>query len=85
MLLKQKFAEEVRKARKARGLTQEELAEIVMVSTRSIQYIEQGAWMPKPETLLRLMIALQITADLFREEVGITVPVSAGRRKPTNT
>lgn len=84
MPLTQKFAEEVRKARKARHLTQEQLAELVMVSTRSVQYIEKGAWMPKPETMLRLMIQLQIPADLFSEEVGFSAPVSPDPTESTN-
>ncbi len=75
MTLKQKFAREVHQARCSRNLTQFQVAEMVSVTPRSIQYIEKGEWLPKRETMLRLMIVLRISADLFSEEVGVGVPV----------
>lgn len=75
MSLKMKFGAEVYHARNQHGLTQEQLAEAVQKSTRSIQYIEKGDMLPKPETMLRLMIVLQIEPSHFAEEVGIHVSV----------
>lgn len=75
MSLKMKFGAEVYHARTAHGLTQEQLAETIQKSTRSIQYIERGEWLPKQETMLRLMIVLQIEPSHFAEEVGVHVPV----------
>ena len=75
MSLKMKFGAEVYHARNEHGLTQEQLAEAVQKSTRSIQYIEKGEWLPKQETMLRLMIVLQIEPSQFAEEVGVYVPV----------
>lgn len=84
MQLKQKFAIELRNARGQHKLTQEELAGLVSISTRSIQYIEKGVWLPKPETMLRLMIVLHIPADLFAEEVGLSDFISSDEREPVH-
>lgn len=85
MLLRHKFAKTVFYARTARGMTQEQLAAAIDGSLRTVQYIEQGAWLPKPETIFRLMIVLRISADVFSKEVKINVPVSSADREPAHT
>lgn len=69
MSLKSKFGAETCRARNRLGLTQEQLAEAVSVTPRSIQYIEKGAWMPKSTTMLRLMYRLKIPAETFADEL----------------
>ena len=81
MSLENKFGSEVFRARSALGLTQEQVAELIGKSTRSVQYIEKGKWMPKPETMLRLMIVLRISADTFCKEVKVSVPVYPEERE----
>ncbi len=80
MSLKNKFGHEIYCARIRVNLTQEQLAEAVHKSTRSIQYIEKGEWLPKSETMLKLMIVLRIDPMVFAKEVGIYVPVYSGER-----
>jgi len=52
----------VRKVRKKRGLTQEELARKVGVSRQTIVNVEQGRY--KPSILLALKIAKVLDADV---------------------
>lgn len=62
-------------ARQARGLTQEQLAEIVGVSRKMIDYYERRATNIQAAALKRLAEALHVTAD---ELLGIQPP----RQKP---
>lgn len=52
-------------ARIRKGLTQEQLAEAVEVSTRYIQYLEHGDFFPSGRLLCRLVKVLEI--DLLNE------------------
>lgn len=54
----------IRKYRKACKLSQEKLAEIVEVSTNYIGQIERGEKMPALDTFLRILNALNASADL---------------------
>ena len=83
MSLTTKFAEETKKARRAAGYTQEQLAEIVDITPRSLQYIEAGAWLPHASTMLRIMSVLHIEAEMFREEVVQDVPLFLLQGKKT--
>lgn len=66
MDLKTTFGTHVRHHRKARGLTQEELAARVEVSVETIGKIERGAAAPSFETAERISAALKVgTAALF--------------------
>jgi len=47
------------------GITQEELAASVDLSTRSIQRIEAGAEQPRYETLFKIAFALGAEPDAF--------------------
>lgn len=49
-----------KKYRKLRNLTQEELAELTNLDTRTIQRIENGERMPSLETLRKLIKSLNI-------------------------
>ena len=53
----------IKEAREARGLTQEQLAEIVSLSTTHISVIERGVKGPRLETFVQIANALGVTAD----------------------
>lgn len=53
----------IRACRNRLGLTQEELAERSGVTTQFISYAETGQRAPRPENLLSLSDALQVSAD----------------------
>lgn len=63
-----KLGQNIRKRRKALGLTQEELSEKLGLGHQALSRIEQGATAPKMDRLPRLAAALHCTvADLFQE------------------
>lgn len=51
MNLKQELGEKIKRIRKNRGLTQEQLAELIDISSRNLSNIELGQNFPKAETL----------------------------------
>ena len=57
------FGERLRELRKEKGMTQEELADRMDVSTQMISYAEQGRKAIRPENLIKLCAALDISAD----------------------
>lgn len=61
--IKQNLANAVREARTDLGLTQEKLAEILNLDTRTILNIEAGRGNPKFEKLYPLITYLRIPAD----------------------
>ena len=59
----------IKRCRKAAGLTQEQLAEMIDISSRNLSNIEQGISFPKPETLEHILISLNTTTqELFANE-----------------
>ncbi len=77
MNLKKAFAEKLKEIRKSKGLTQEQLAELVNVAPRHISFIETARSFPSSDLLERLCMALNINYsmlfdydnDLTREEI----------------
>ncbi len=67
MSLKKIFAENLKKIRKQRGLTQEELAELVNVAPRHISFIETAKSFPSCDLLERLSKVLNINFTKFFE------------------
>ncbi|HEX7030808.1 MAG TPA: helix-turn-helix transcriptional regulator [Gammaproteobacteria bacterium] len=64
--LEQQFGKKLRELRKARGLTQEQLAEKVNVSYQAISNIERGLTGPSFPTLAEIAKALKAKPkDLF--------------------
>lgn len=59
------FARELRSARRARGLTQAELAERVGVAVEVCGRLERARALPRAETLARLSAALGVSADVL--------------------
>ncbi len=53
----------IQKARKAAKLTQEQLAEMVSLSSSHISVVERGLKAPRLETLVGIANALGVTAD----------------------
>lgn len=51
--------------RKARGLTQEQLSELVDISNTYMSSIERAVSIPSTEVIMRLAIALDTTPDEF--------------------
>ncbi len=75
MSIETSFAKKVYYGRTEKQYTQEQLAEMVSVSTRWIQEIESGA-MPGGLTTLKLIIALDLDVTDLREDANLRVPVS---------
>ena len=63
MDIKKELGEKIKRVRKQRGLTQEELAEMVDISPRSLSNIEVGVCFVKSETLEKIIESLNITTE----------------------
>lgn len=63
MDIKREIGERIKRVRKQRGLTQEQLAEVMEISSRNLSNIELGNSFPKPETLEKFLSALNITTQ----------------------
>lgn len=63
MNIKKEFGEKIKRIRKKRKLTQEQLAEMIDISPRNLSGIEIGANFVKAETLEKLLKALNITTE----------------------
>ena len=73
MSLKEAFAKRLKQVRKSRGMTQEELAELVGVAPRHISFIETARSFPSCELTERLCNALNISySSLFDFEDEFT-------------
>lgn len=68
--LARRIGARLREARMARGLTQEQVAESIRVSTEFYRRMESGRALPSVRTLRRLVRCLQVSADylLARDE-----------------
>lgn len=62
------FAEKIRRARKARNMTQQELCDQVQVSRRTITAYESGASFPHASTMQRLAACLGVSAEYLRDD-----------------
>lgn len=67
MELHQKIAS----ARKRKGLTQEELAELANVTVRTIQRLESGETVPRPYTIKAIAAALDTTFETLTEDAPV--------------
>ncbi len=63
MDVKKSFGEKVKRLRKKRNLTQEQLAEVIDISPRNLSKIEVGDCFVKAETLEKLLAALGVTTE----------------------
>ena len=65
----QKVGRRIQEVRKSRGLTQAELSQMVDLSTKYISNIECGFKMPKLDTFVSIVNALQCDANLLLTDV----------------
>lgn len=78
--LKRSLGARVRAARRRRGLTQEQLAELVGRTVEAVSNIERGTSLPSLATVERLSRYLEVPIVEFFEE-GAQSDVSARRRE----
>lgn len=73
MNLKKSFGQNLQKYRKYRGLTQEQLAELIGVDVTSISSVETGKYFPSADNLSKLVDVLQIQySDLFEFDSNLS-------------
>jgi tetratricopeptide (TPR) repeat protein len=80
------FAEQLKRYRRERGLTQEELAEQAGLSARGIRALEQGERSsPHRDTVRLLAQALELPPDQRAtfEQASVAVPSEVARREPS--
>lgn len=65
-----KLNERISKARKEKGFTQEELADLAQVTVRTIQRVEYGESVPRSYTLKAIAKALDLPYEMLTVEVG---------------
>lgn len=69
MNIKKQLGEKIKRLRKEKHLTQEQLAEIIDIAPRNLVNIETGVNFPKADTLEKILIALNATmSELFDNE-----------------
>lgn len=67
----------IKSARKAKGLSQSELSELIDKSVGYMSYIETGSKKPSLETLIQIANALDVTIDeLLSDNLAAASPVS---------
>lgn len=74
------IGQRIRRARKAQGLSQEQLAELVKISTTHMSHIETGNTKLSLPVLVDLSMALHVSTDtlLFEQPVSDKIPAVAG-------
>lgn len=70
MGIRQTFIENLKYYRKLRGITQEQLAEILDMSTSYIGAIEACSRFPSPETIDKIADALSLRPSVLFDEFG---------------
>ena len=63
MSVKKAFGEKIKRLRKLRNYTQEQLAEMIDIAPRNLSKIEVGANFVTAETLEKLIVALNVTTE----------------------
>ena len=78
-----KVGKRIQEVRKSRGLTQEELSEMVGLSVKYISNIECGFKMPKLNTFVAIANALQCDSNLLLLDVlNVTIEQESGLISP---
>lgn len=73
------------KARKEKNLTQEEAAEILNISVRSLQLIEADTRIPKLDVALRMAKLYEISLDEMIDMVELKIPSSLKTKRRSGT
>lgn len=82
--LSQRLGSTARRARLARGLTQADVAEELGIATEVYGRLERGKMLPSVQTLIRLSVALELSADaLLGLTPGATPQLVARERGPS--
>ncbi len=63
MDIKKTFGEKIKRLRKAKNLTQEQLAEMINIAPKNLSKIEVGTCFVSAETLENLVVALDTTTE----------------------
>ena len=74
MDIKKTFGEKIKRLRKAKNLTQEQLAEMVNIAPKNLSKIEVGASFVSAETLDNLVVALDTTTEELFANNHIKLP-----------
>lgn len=78
---KRKFGRHIKALRKARGLSQERLAELIDRSTDAVSNIERGLSLPSYETLIRLSGCLSVPLNELHSLILSKTPHQADERQ----
>src|SRR5215207_8413574 len=78
-----RLVENVRRMRREKGLSQQELADLAGVGQDSISAIETGKHEPHPRTLRKLANALDVEVADFFKEPAVPLGEAPGRAGPT--
>ena len=76
MSFKLLFSGDLRRTRDSMGWTQPFVADLVSITLREYQNIENGKRIPKTETFLRLVYLFDLDIENYREEFDIRDPLS---------
>ena len=63
MNIKKTFGKKIKRLRKKRGFTQEQLAEMIDIAPKNLSKIEVGSSFVSAETLDKLLVALNVTTE----------------------
>lgn len=74
MNIKKTFGEKIKRLRKAKNLTQEQLAEMIDIAPKNLSKIEVGACFVSAETLENLIVALDTTTEEIFANDHIKLP-----------
>ncbi len=65
------MGDRIREARKHKGLTQEQLAELLDISVESVSHIERGSRLPSMQVFIKIIEVLNVSADyLLRDSIS---------------
>ena len=74
MDIKKTFGEKIKRLRKAKNLTQEQLAEMINIAPKNLSKIEVGTSFVTAETLDKLVVALDTTTEELFANNHIKLP-----------
>ena len=74
MNIKKTFGEKIKRLRKAKNLTQEQLAEMIDIAPKNLSKIEVGTCFVSAETLENLIVALDTTTEEIFANDHIKLP-----------
>lgn len=72
------FGERIRKIRKERGMTQEELASKLMITSESVSNIENGKTNCMPEHIVHICEIFDVSSDYFYFGTEIQTQINSG-------